>query len=831
MLGVAALISGAGGVPSIVAQGPPAEPAKTDLYGDPLPAGAIARLGTLRFRPCHCFAFSPDGAVIAGADSQSIHLWETATGKEIRRLPLKIEDISCLCFSPDGQRLAALHQVGIMIEVWDLKQVKRLFQVGVAGRGGGTVLKSARMAFSADGKTVYAGNDQTVHGWDSATGKEVFHVRHAKDTERASAVVLSEDQKIFATVFGSLIRIWDRRSGRLLHVCEGKEKRGVSRLALSRDGRLLAATDVNGNEGWVRLWDTRTGKEVRALGGDRTAVGSVAFSPNGKILASATPYWWSSSLGRGKEGIRIWNLANDKEPAKVFPATRVGDIEFSPDGKLLGWISCHKSIHLLDWTSGKEHVPFASHQGMVSSVAFTPDGKLAATASDDYTIRLWDPLTGKQQRVLSGHAGPVYAIAFSADGKRLASASGDRQAAVWEMATGKMRLLGEVHGGWVQAVAFAPNGKTLVTGCHTGEIHFWNVETGQEICQVEVDGRYYLSAVALAFSPDGKLLVSGVGKVVRWHDAATGGVLRMQDLGTQVTSLHFSPEGRSLAIGCDGKVVVLEMATGKERARPSNGYGSVAFSPDGRLLASGSQGGDTDKEIQLWELATGKEVGTFGGHQGSVWSVAFSPDSKRLITGGLDATALIWDLAAVAKANPVAGSRPEEKPLSPKELDAAWADLGGEDAARAYRAVWRLVLEAKTAIPFFRRQLQPAPPLDERKLAAWIADFDDERFETRERASAEIARLGKPAEAALRKKLAEKRSPEAHRRINMLLARLANPLAVPTPEEIRLLRAVEALEHIGNSDAKAFLAELAAGPPGARLTREATAALARLGVK
>ncbi len=661
-----ALVQAAHGDPPAKSRQPSisTEPARTDRYSDPLPAGVVARLGTVRLRHSACFAFAPDGKTLATAERQTIRLWELATGKELSRWPTRIDGIRFLLFSPDGRRLAALEALGLEAEILDLHRKQPQFHLRVPRRGGGYILRTARMAFSPDGKILYAGNDQTVHGWDATTGKEVSQVRHTKKKERCvNTIVLSEDGKTFATAgdLDRVIRLWDTPSGKLLHVLKGHND-SVLCAAFRRDGRLLA---TGGDDDTARLWDVRTGKEVRKLGGHRAQVVSVAFSPDGRTLASASNNTIGSTA-TGEQALRLWNLAAEKEPARVFSAPDVRSVDFSPDGKLLAWVCCAQTVRLLDRATGKEHNPFASHHGEVACVTFSPDGKRVATASRDHTIHLWDPQTGKPLRVLAGHTDGVNAVAFSPDGKQLVSASRDRTAALWDVATGRMRLLGEPRvgqGNEVHAVAFSPDGKVLATGGYSGLVYLWDVQTGKEIRRVKRESDGHLIAKALAFSADGKVLVCGGFHAVHWINPATGRLLRTREMGKWVTSLSFSPDGKTLAVGCNENLLLLETATWKERARfPGhwNESGSVAFSPDGRLLASGSHdmGGDMDKTIHVWELATGKEVGAFRGHERAVLSVAFSPDGKRLATASADATVLIWDLAAVSK-------EPRPKVVSP----------------------------------------------------------------------------------------------------------------------------------------------------------------------
>jgi hypothetical protein len=243
---------------------------------------------------------------------------------------------------------------------------------------------------------------------------------------------------------------------------------------------------------------------------------------------------------------------------------------------------------------------------------------------------------------------------------------------------------------------------------------------------------------------------------------------------------------------------------------------AVAFSPDGRTVAVGGW-----MSVRLWEVAAGRERGELAGHQGDVLALAFSADGALLTSGGSDTTALVWDLAALAKAGgPRAGQR-----LS-HDQEALWRALASADGRRAYAAMWALVARPKQAVPFLERHLRRGGAIDPQQVARLIADLDDDRVEVRERASDELAKMGRAAESSLRAALDRGRpSAEVRLRLTLLLAMLTGPIA--SGETVRALRAVEVLEHIGTPAAQRVLEQLVRRAPEARLTQEAKAALER----
>ncbi|HTU88539.1 MAG TPA: PQQ-binding-like beta-propeller repeat protein, partial [Gemmataceae bacterium] len=508
---------------------------RRDLFGDPLPPGAIARLGTMRLRYAACMAFSPDGKVVATAQGRTVHLWEAATGKQMRRFstPPSMGWAHTVAFSPDGRIVAVLDNLGIDVAVWKVDKEGPLFTAHIKRQGGVHQLVMERIVFSPDSKTLYTGNDRTVHAWDAATGKEIYRFQHGKPNEtRTNTIVFSRDGKLFATAsdteFGA--RLWDAHSGKLLHhlLYPAGGRGGQYCAAFSPDGTLLA-TGGSGNY----LWDVKSGKEIRRLG---VASIAVAFTPDGKGLATA-----HRPAFLGVATIRLWDLkAGAEKPRKTIAAPDIKALEYSPDGKTLAWICCNQSVRLLDAKTGEERILFDSHYGDVNSVAYSPDGRLIATASSDHTIRLWYADTSKPKGVLRGHTNAVNAVAFSPDGKWLASGSNDGTGILWDVEKQKIRFPCKDHGAHVCAAAFTPEGRTLLIGGYHWQS--WDVRTGKEL---PINRENCKSITSLAFSPDGTLLATGEhNSSARVYDSRNGRLLRTVKTEPWVTSVTFSPDGR-----------------------------------------------------------------------------------------------------------------------------------------------------------------------------------------------------------------------------------------------------------------------------------------------
>jgi WD40 repeat protein len=818
------------------------------LSGPPLPESALARMGgpLAQVHQVDRLCLSADGKTLASGGQGSLRLWDVNGNKLLRGWTGANGRVLALALSPDIAILATSDSgVGAGVKLWDTETGKE--RAAIAGNQEPV----RNLAFSPDGKLLALGGGagSDIRIWDLAGGK-IHSV--LKGPAEVTAVAFRAAGQLASGSTDGTIRVWDLKSGQwnLLGKHAGS---GIVALAFAPDGKTLASS--GGDDDRILLWDVDQAKVRHTLKGERFNGAALAFSPDGALLASGSanleverpalrrpgPFPLPPPpLPRGKEkGVRPL-------PPQVRPGLPPPPPPFVQPVPL----SNDHTVRIWDVATGQEVRRLVGHKGQVQTLAYA--GSHIVSGSNDGSARIWEA-KGNAVRRLGGHSGMVRKVAFQPDGKILLTSGDDGTARLWDAHTGKeIKQVGKPGAGGTGA--FTRDGKRVAL-IADGGVAVFDLGNGRELFQTSKQEN---TVAGLDFSPDGGLLASGTVRFLRLFDADGKEILRVDAHRDLIIRLAFSPDGKTLATASwDHTLCLWDVATGKQRLafpRQASPLESVAFSPDGRLLASGDTFGrlrlwdpatgrmvrslqeqgpivfalsfspdsrfvassGKDLRARIWEIASGQEVLSLAGHQGEVTCCAFSPDGKLLATGGWDAAAIIWDWQQGWRSAAQQG----------KDLSILWKELASAEAAVAQRAVIAMASSAKNVVAFLKEQMPTTQEIPTQKVQQWLKDLGNDRFTVRESAALNLRRLGRAIEPSLREALGKADALEVRRRLQALVDSLEEGRL--SLEELRQIRAVQALELTASADSRQLLQQWSRGAHGSLLRDEAERALKRL---
>jgi WD40 repeat protein len=842
----------------------PAPGGGKDIHGDPLPPGAIARLGTLRFRAGRGIthlAFSPDGKRLVAKSRSAVSVWDVASGRML--LEAVDQETGPLAWRSDGRGIALVRDAAGAVRFEDFTRARPAKSAPKEAKftfihSDDAAADNERIneyAMSPDGKYLVAGRAgeqdraRSLSVWEGAPGKTLAQLPPPRTLGpqhgTCHQIVFSSDGKTVGVLSGPnqpsltqtlLFELYDLATGKeraRRDVAMPSRNDGRMTLALSASGRYLA---VGGNDHRCHIHDL-----------DRDSP-SVSF---GVAKATSATAGWSALA-----------IAGDQ----VFAAS---------------WAD--RSLHIHDIKTGGPIRPAAPTMDWIEALAFSSDGKRMAAAGQTGIIRLWDVDRGQESEPGPGHLGPIWRVQLTPDGRALTTSS-DNVPRLWDLASGRELRRIDLP---CEATSFtlSPDRSALLALCGF-EIMAFDASNG---ARMAAPANIAASRETRFYSGDSRSLLIGEGKSIRvlaWPD---GGIRRrFEFLSTveggdyaEVLQAGLTPDGKTLLVhtqnsGLEARysVDLWDAGTGLFRARlleshDESGRG-IAFLDEGRHVVlpikpvrAGGVAPIAGSRLGLWNLRSAKLVRAFEapgsrmtrdlaadpgsyvlataeegengftllyeiasgqirrripGHLRANMSVAFTPDGNRLVTVGGDKTGLVWDIS-------LAGAARRRKPASDDELELAWQALAKPNASDGYDALIVLATQPERAVEMARRRLKPAT-VDAAAIDRLIADLDSEKFVTREKATKELEKLSRAEIAALQFRAETGGSLELKRRLAVFLNRYDS--GALSADELRSLRALEFLEQSGSPAARSAIAELTKGEPSADLTIRALAAKGRL---
>jgi WD40 repeat protein len=813
-------------VPAPAWVAPPTGP-RRDWQGDPLPRGAVARMGSARWEhagQCRALAFTRRGDTLVSADDKAIRFWEVATGRELRSFPARVGCGGRLPLAPDGSFVVAAAGGAVVLHETATGRARWRIAWSEAS-------SFCAAALSPDGRTLAIGRENgrvTLHETTAGTLRRELH----EPTRQTGALAFSPDGTLLAVGDGPAspahmpcwLRVYEVSTGKLRYRLKFHSPAVVDLTFLP--GGQLGAT---GYSSGVLVWELPSGRtEMRYRKKGCRDFGN-AVSPDGRLLATSGDQ--SVRLWERKTGRMVWETQAD-DNLNYFPT-------FSPDGSLLAIGGTYPGVVLIRVATGKVvYRPPGPRPGLLR-LAVSPNGKVLATGSMTGEVFLWDMATGREQARLLGHRPGVgvLQLVFQTDGRSLTvvetedgkGSDRDLVVRVLELPDGKDRFAPLRSREWWHPFALAPRGDLLARK-EGNDVIVLDLRTGKPHRTLAGAGQ---GSVSTAFSPDGRRLAVPWlrdwprREEVQLWDTQRGTIETTLPTGEICAGLGFSPDGRQL-VHVDpfrSHLYIHELRRkGQLRKVPlrgaKQGNGSPPrFSPGGLWLARVGVTPTGDPFAQLFEVASGQLVLEIPDLRGGAYDVAFSPDGSRLVTDGW--IPLVWDLPELAKVPAAALSPP------PARGAHLWATLAGQDAADAFKALCWLARTPDEALPLLEKTLRPASTRDGQRIGKLLAQLDSDAFAERQAATRDLAALGVRAEPALRAAAQDGRlSLEVRRRAEKLVKALLH--LPPATVDLREARALQVLEWIGSPRARRLLRKLAAGDSAAPLTEQARLALLRL---
>lgn len=572
-----------------------------------LPEGAIARLGKGYIRG---MTYSPDGTQMAVSTFIGVWIYDTRTGEELNLLTGQHgEPYVSAAYSSDGKTIATGGVDGT-VQLWNTRTGKTVKKFKCNEEYIGYI------KYSPDGQTIaIKGPKNTIELWNARTGKHLkslaghekpitFYEGHPDVT--ISSYAFSPDSKTIVSGGGDkTVRLWNARTGGNIRTLTAHTETVVA-VAFSPDGGTIVSAS---RDKTVRMWDAHTGEIINTLTGHKDIIVSAAYSPDGKIIISAG---WDGMLHR-------WN-AQTGQPLKTFELF-TGVLHFS-----------------------------RGHAGALTHTAYSSDGNTIATAGGDGTMQWWDAHTGEKQKTFKGHSS--HSVKYSPDGKTLVIQIG-KEVQLRDAATGKYINTLKGHRYNIEHTVFSPKGDIIAISTVVGTLGLWNASTGKTIKMlvqnVDIEDFDPRAGYFPVFSPNGKMIAIEQGKqtVGIWNTSTGEHVNTLTGHEGPLSLPVFSPNGKTIVtktfvrFGKGGTVRLWDVKTGEMIMKYENpeDYLVFRYSPDSKTLATDY----TDNSVRLWDTTTGENTMTLAGHTDKIQPLMYERDGKTLITSSRNTPFRFWD--------------------------------------------------------------------------------------------------------------------------------------------------------------------------------------------
>ncbi|MEO8648003.1 MAG: caspase family protein [Acidobacteriota bacterium] len=568
--------------------------------------------------------FGPDGRYIAtGSGDNTVRIWETAAGRELRSLSGHSGAITALVWSSDGKQLASAG-FDRTLRIWNVKDGAQLSMLS-----GDAIFRT--IVFSPDGRKIACGlSDNSISVHDTATKGELFKLAMPA---AITSIIYSDDGRLLAagTADGN-IKIIETAGGRPLRDLP-KQTGPANLLSFSANGETLASAASDGS---VRQWRIQNGREMSAVKSGLGRIAAMRTLNNGRIV-----------LADANGKIRIIDAGEKRTTSTAAVQlsdrfdTESGMADISRDGQQIVFANGDGTAGVFSVKDGSSSAVLRRHTTRYYDVAFDPEDHWLAAAGSDNSVKLWDLKTGQGLPPLVGHTGYVTAVCFHPDGQRVVSSSVDGTIKIWDAVTSRLLRSLSGHKGSVSAIALGSGGNIMVSGATDRMLGIWDLrDPGKPIFVAAHDGE----VTSVAVSPDERyFLTAGTDRSIKlWSAVNRSVVWTSPDKSVETASVTFSPDGKTIAAGGnDGTIRLLDAGSGTVVRSLTGTVGkiqSVSYSKDGKSLASSGR----DMMVRIWDTATFQISQTLSGHSGTVFSADFSPNGGWIASGSDDGSVMLW---------------------------------------------------------------------------------------------------------------------------------------------------------------------------------------------